>query len=413
MKDSSNAVHTHSAVVLSCKGGDQGDLGLVRSLGREGVPVVFVTENPRAHSLASKYIDSSIFVNSFKANPRQVIDKLVAYARDRVHKPVLFPTADPDLELVSEYRDDLSEYYHFTMPSRKIVETFLDKSRFFGFGQEKFFPLPATFTPSPEQSIETIAARVDYPAILKPLNPKAWSRGRIQEMVNSKKALVVDSADELVQRFNAIAAYDSSMVVQEYIPGRDDRLYSVHIYMGKNGEPLGSFVGRKIRTYPAYAGIGCFVISEFNQALVDISVDILRKSAYLGLALLQFKKDPDSGRFVLLEINARTSSWNQLALVCGVNLPYMAYLDVLDKPVPTASAQRNDVKYIYFKPDVIALSEYRKTGDWSFSSWIKSYSGRKTFQLFCIDDPFPFIKVFGRDLQSFFGSLLNKLFRFR
>jgi predicted ATP-grasp superfamily ATP-dependent carboligase len=398
-----------SAVVLSCKGGNQGELGLVRSLGREGVKVVFVTENRDAHSLSSRYVEKVIFVDSFRDDSQGVIDRLIEYSKSQKNKPVLFPTADPDLELVSKCRDQIEDYYHFTMPSEVIVEIFLNKSKFFEFGKEKSFPLPVTYTPQSIDDVASISSDITYPVILKPLNPKSWANPDINRIVNGKKALLIEDKEELLKRFREIMAFDGAMVVQEYIPGRDDRLYSVHVYMGKSGKPLAYFVGRKIRTYPAYAGIGCFVISDFKQDLIDISIDILSKSEYFGLALLQFKQHPETGQYSLLEINARTSSWNQLPLYCGVNLPFIAYQDVLDLPIPAQMPQRNGVKYIYFKPDYVALSEYKKTGDWTFAEWVKSYQGPKTFQVFASDDPYPFVKVFASDISAYIGNKLKNI----
>lgn len=403
--------HTHCAVVLSCKGGDQGDLGMVRSLGREGVRTVFVTENHAAHALYSKYVDQSILVDSFSLKPQEILNELVEYAKKQAFRPVLFPTADPDLEFISNHREILEKHYYLTIPSKEVVDTFLDKSRFFEFGRRHSFPIAATYTPDANLGIREVANKVDFPVIIKPLHPEAWNMPVVKKMVQSKKAMVIETPEELVRLFESIAVYDNRMIVQEYIPGRDDQLISVHVHMGRDGEALGYFVGRKIRTYPAYAGIGCFVISDFNQELVNISVDILRKSGYFGLALLQFKQDPESKKYILLEINARTSSWNQLPLVCGVNLPYICYLDVLGEALPEKPVQRNNIKYSYFKPDAVALSEYRRTGDWSLAGWIKSYFGRVTFQLYCFDDPYPFMRVFFADLWHWIGKPFRRLLR--
>ncbi len=400
---------SNQAVVLSCKGGNQGDLGLVRSLGRQGINVVFVTEDHAAHALSSRYVKSSILIESFKTGIDELITKLVRYAEEQEVKPVLFPTADPDLEFVSKYRSRLEKYFFFTFPSAEIVDVFLDKEKFFHFGIEKGYPLAKTIVPDPSQDIRNYVADLDYPIILKPISPIAWNNREIQTLVASKKAVLVGSPQELVRIYESIARYNSDMLIQEYIPGRDDRLHSVHVYMGRDGRSLVSFVGRKVRTYPAYAGIGCFVISEYNQHLVDLSIDILSKAHYTGIALLQFKRDTNTEKFVLLEINARASSWNQLASYCGINIPYWAYLDVLQQPLPIESPQVNGVKYVYFKADLLALKEYRSQGDWTIRTWIGSYMGKKTYQLFCLDDPLPFLKVFINDVYRSVCKGVKKL----
>ena len=388
------------AVVLSCSGGSQGEIGLVRSLGRQGVEVVFVTENPAAHALGSRYVKRVILIESFKTHPMEVISTLERYASSQEEKPVLFPTADPDLELISKHRTQLEKLFHFTSPNNEIVETCLDKGRFFRFGVEEKFPLPNTIVPSSTKDLSQCSEGWNYPVILKPANPIAWTRPEIQDLVSSKKAVLAASPDDLAKLYQSIAKYNPDMVIQEYIPGRDDRLHSVHIYMDRHGHVQAYFVGRKVRTYPAYAGIGCFVVSEYSQILVDMSVDILNKLNYKGIALLQFKRDEKTNKFVLLEINARASSWNHLASHCGVNIPYFAYLDVQQKALPEIPLQENGVKYVYLKPDVLAFKEYHSHGDWTFAQWLGSFRGKKTYQLMCLDDPMPFLKQFLDDAIS-------------
>ena len=398
----------NTAVVLSCMGGDQGDLGMVRSLGRMGVPITFVTENVRAHALHSKYVKEVIQVDSFCDNQKATLETLIDYASSLELKPVLFPTADPDLEFVSQHEANLKEYYFLTIPSRLIVKTCLDKKRFFEYGTTHGLPLPQTLAESENIGIEDIANSVSYPVILKPMNPKTWTKREIAHIVKSKKAVLLETKDALLNIYREISRYDTEMVVQSYIPGRDDRLISVHVYMGKNGEALAAFSGRKIRTYPAYAGIGCFVVSEYIEELIGTTINILKKFGYFGLALLQFKQDEKTGEFRLLEINARTSSWNQLPLACNINLPWLAWLDAVGKEMPACESQKDGVVYLYFRPDLSAMREYVKTGDWSWKKWLLSLLKVRVCQLYCRDDIKPFIMVLYRDAKLFISK---KLFR--
>jgi predicted ATP-grasp superfamily ATP-dependent carboligase len=181
------------------------------------------------------------------------------------------------------------------------------------------------------------------------------------------------------------------MIVQEYIGGNDDNHYDLHVYMDRNSEPLGCLTGRKIRIYPAYAGTGCFVESLYSKELVDLGVDMLRKVGFTGLANFNFKKDPSTQEFKLLEINPRASSWNIMDSFCGVNLPFIAYADAAGIPFALPGKQREQVKYVYLKSDIKAFLEYRRNGDWTLWSWLSSFRGKKVYQMYAPDDLRPFV----------------------
>jgi predicted ATP-grasp superfamily ATP-dependent carboligase len=405
---SRGVVHAPSgpdAVVLSCLGGSQGDLGVVRALGRCGVRVVLVSEGDGAASALSRYVVEHHRIPSFSDGPAVLrVLESIADSRKGAGRPVLFPTADPDLDFVTRYRERLSRRFGLVNPPPSIVEPCLDKSRFFGFATEHGFPIPETWSPANAEEVRQIGRSARFPLILKPSFPPSWSREPLATELRNKKALTLDTPAELQDWYGRIAAIDPKLVIQDYVPGRDDRLYSLHVYMDRTSQPLAWFTGRKLRTYPTYAGIGCFVESVVAPEIIEAGLSMLRRVGYTGMALLQFKRDDRDGSFKLLEINPRSSSWNQLAAACGVNLPYVAYLDAIGRPAALPPVQRVGVKYLFLENDFLAFLDYRRHGDISTWQWIRSLAGPKVYQLFATDDLRPFV----HDLGAKAGRLWRK-----
>ena len=52
---------------------------------------------------------------------------------------------------------------------------------------------------------------------------------------------------------------------------------------------------------------------------------MLERLAFVGVVKLDYKRDPRTGRFYLLEVNPRFNLWNHLGAAAGVNLPLLAY----------------------------------------------------------------------------------------
>src|SRR5262245_9086145 len=81
-----------------------GGLGVVRSLGAAGVPIVVLDADRSASALYSRYARRSIIV---ALSGRPLIDALVSLAAAEALKPVVFLTTDDAVQTVSRYRDEL------------------------------------------------------------------------------------------------------------------------------------------------------------------------------------------------------------------------------------------------------------------------------------------------------------------
>ncbi len=399
--------HLPKAVVMSVLGGVEGSINVVRSLGREGVPVIVVSEDRDSPVMKSKYAGEALYLERFTLTDERTRDFLINLAKGQGSKPVLFPTADPDLLLISRLRKELQRYYHLIIPGEEIVDTFTDKRKFYNLSKQYNFPIPKSFIPADTKEVSDIGEHVQYPVIMKPSQPSSWTNDGVKGIIGLKKAVIVKSSAELIDLYTKIAEFSSDIIIQEYIPGEDDCHYDLHLYMDKNAEPLGAFTGRKIRIHPAYAGSGCFVRSMLIEDLIKLGIKILKQVDYTGLANFNFKKDPVTADFKLLEINPRVSQWSILAAACGVNLPLLAYYDSLDLEFVKPGTQEEEIQYLSFIEDLKSFIEYRRNGDWTFLDWVYSLlSGKKVYQFYASDDLRPFFL----DLAHRCKSLLKRLF---
>src|SRR6185369_15521749 len=95
---------------------------------------------------------------------------------------------------------------------------------------------------------------------------------------------------------------------------------------------LGHYVGRKIRTYPSRAGVSTYLELCDEPSLERAGFAVLERLGLTGVVKLDWKRDPRTGRFHLLEVNPRFNLWNHLGAAAGVNLPFLAYQDLLGLP---------------------------------------------------------------------------------
>ena len=190
--------------------------------------------------------------------------------------------------------------------------------------------IPATAHPASAEEARAASAEIGFPLLVKPSNPDGF-RARFR-----RQAFRCESVRELDRAYADAEPF--APMVQELIPGGDDELYTVGSYIAADGTVLGLFCGRKLRQTPP--GVGTCRVGEalWVDEVVDAALRLLRAFAFHGISQVEFKRDPRDGRFKLMEINPRLWQWHGLAAALGVDIPRIAYLDLLGRrsaPVTT------------------------------------------------------------------------------
>ena len=178
-------------------------------------------------------------------------------------------------------------------------------------------------------------------------------------------------------------------MVQELIPGAAENLYSVgSLY--SNGRVLGKVVARRTRQHPAVFGrVTTHAETCHVPELEDMGTRFLKAMGYQGISEVEFMWDPRDGIFKLIEINARFWAWHGLAIAAGVDLPFLMYRDMLGDTVQVNDFE-DGVHWLRLLVDVPASAIQVAKGNISIPAYLKSWKGKKTFDVFSWRDPLPF-----------------------
>jgi len=366
-------------------------LGLVRALGREGVPVYALDPHPQALGMNSRYC-KPVITPDIKHDEERYLDFLIDFGRKLPTRAVLYPTGDPTVVLFSRARDALARYYDFVMPDHETVLRLLTKDGLDEVARRHGIPAPRTIVPADRSAVEAAAGGLHYPVILKPAESHAWKAEPIVELIGvGTKVIPCKGPDELLTNYDRLAAHDPAVVIQEVIPGEDERLAYFCFYLDREGAPLGIFAGRKCRVLPPGFGSASYVESMEDSALSDVALKLLRAVNYRGLGGVEFKLDPRDGQYKLIELNVRFGLWDALGAQCGVNLAYIAYRDALGLPVEPKLSYRTGVKWVSFQRDLSAFKLYRRQRKLSTGEWLRTLLGEKMWAVFAWDDLAPFL----------------------
>lgn len=210
--------------------------------------------------------------------------------------------------------------------------------------------------------------------------------------VGPVKALHAADVAELGRMIARIESFSSDFVVQEQITGGEEHVYSFHAYLDASRRSLGHYVGRKIRTYPRTAGVSTYLELVSEPELCRVGFEVLERLGLVGVVKLDFKRDPGTGRFYLLEVNPRFNLWNHLGAAAGVNLPMLAYQDLTGLPASPSPEARTGVRWLSLADDTRTFVRlFAPAGELTLWSWLASLRGPKVYDVFAWDDPSPFV----------------------
>jgi D-aspartate ligase len=367
-----------------------GDLNMLRCFVGTSVPTVVVATGGKNLAGLSRHC-TRVHVVAPPSREQQALADFGALAGTVGAKPVLFYGTDAMLLLISRNRDMLERRFSFRLPPAALVEDLVDKNRFAELGRRTQLPIPETLGSDEIRSVHDIERTVGLPCLFKPSVHIGWFRARAEHGLSPHKAVLAETPAELERHYGELRRHCPSFVVQRYVPGGEEQIYSYHAYLDADSRPLGEFAGKKVRTYPKQAGVSTLLELVRDSEVIDLGRAISRRLNLVGPLKIDFKRDAVSGRTFLLEVNARFTLWNHLGTANGVNLPLLAYRDLVGERVEPTTAFRTDVRWLSFGNDLRAyVRDYRQGGQLTFLAWLHSLKGPMVYDIFAWDDPLPF-----------------------
>jgi predicted ATP-grasp superfamily ATP-dependent carboligase len=342
---SSNLQSSRGAEGAVILGGAHGSLAVARSLGRQGVPVWFVTHD---HPIA-KY--SSFATRSFDwagPNNKDSVDRLVEFAaRHRLRRWVLFAGADDEVRLVAQHHAMLEQAFRLTTPPWAVARFACDKRLTHQHADSVGVDYPWSCYPRDRDELAAVDCR--FPVILKP----AFRSGR--NAFTAAKAWRAEDRATLMARYDRAAALvgPEAIVVQELIPGGGDVQFS-YAAVWSEGAPVASLVSRRARQFPIHFGFTSTFVETIEQAAVEeAACRFLAALRFSGLVELEFKYDIRDRRYKLLDVNPRPWTWIALGGPAGVDFPWIQWRLACGETL-SPSRGRAGVSWTHASRDIVA-----------------------------------------------------------
>ena len=264
--------------------------------------------------------------------PEVVLPVLEAFAKEHENALLfLVGCTDAYADLIIENKDFLSRYYFYACPKAELAKKLISKEAFYEMCIAYGMDFPKTVIVKDVSEVDKLSALpFPYPIILKPSSSIRYWQNPFNGM---KKVYKVNTPEEAKEIANVIfsSGYDDSLIIQDFIPGDDSRMYVLTAYCDQSAKVKMMCMGHVLLEEHTPKGIGNHVaiLTEYHEELMHTVRAFLENIGYTGFANFDIKFDERDGKFKIFEINLRQGRSNYYVTHSGANIAKLLVADAM------------------------------------------------------------------------------------
>jgi protein-tyrosine-phosphatase/carbamoylphosphate synthase large subunit len=290
-------------------------LSIVRSLGSRGVNVVTASHLEKPICGYSRYNQLSLSY----PHPLEASDEFLSWIEQVLaddHYDLVIPVTERTLIPIARKFHNTPHAKKITMAELDAIETVLDKAKTSLLAKQCVVPIPTSWDIINRTDLDSFGHEFTYPIVIKPGRSISDQANRIPMSV-----CYAHSQEELHKTCNELLNY-THLVLQQYFTGIGVGIELI----ADQGEILYAFQHQRLHEMPLTGGGSSYRKSvDIDSDLLEASNKLIKKLNWHGVAMVEFKKNPETHEFILIEINGRFWGSLPLAIAAGADFPHMLY----------------------------------------------------------------------------------------
>jgi predicted ATP-grasp superfamily ATP-dependent carboligase len=297
------------------------------------------------------------------------------------------PATDAAVLIVARHGAELSTRFRIANPTGGSIERALGKAPFARHAEQHGIPIPRTSVAENLDEIRRAARELSAPFVLKPdIKTERWTA------LAGAKVFIAEDGLALERVYERCREWSDRFVVQEWIEGGDDAVYSYYAFIADDRRVIAECVGHKLRQWPPGTGSG--TLSEFcdDPEILETGRALLESLDHRGFATVNMKRDSATGKLFVIEANVgRPGMGMFVAEAAGIEMTYLAYRSLAGLAIPpTPPARFPNARWVCLKRDLAAAIAAWRRGELGLAAYLRSLRGVRRCAVFALRDPLPF-----------------------
>jgi len=262
---------------------------------------------------------------------------------------VLLPIGYSVNVILSKYKEKISHYVSLPTADYKMMRVFSDKLKTMKIAKKLGIPIPITISVNRFTNLKEKMQKsnISFPLVVKGKK-------------DSSNIFFANSYNEL----KSIIQNNQGLIIQEYIPGDGYGFFALF----NKGEARAIFMHKRIREYPITGGPSVVAESFYDSKLKKVGLKLLKELNWHGVAMVEFKKDNRDGEFKLIEVNPKFWGSLDLAIVAGVDFPYLTVKMATEGDIMSKFNYKTGLRFRWIFPGDVLYLLAKPTSIYNFIS---------------------------------------------
>lgn len=312
-----------AAIVLDAE--QKSSLAAIRSLGARGIRVLAGSHRPTAMGLYSRYVDRRFLYPSPLCERDAFVECVTRLARENAASgpPVLLAFSDSTLlPLAADCR--AGEWWKWPLhTSNECFWLAFDKGCTLALAESLGLAIPITYSRPSADHLPEFLDLCAFPLVVKPRRSVSWYgavRGGGVQLTRgfaNSFAELQSLCDEVVSKTGEFP------LVQEYVRGIEASIQ----FLCDQGEVMAACANRRLRSSHPTGGPGVLkeTVPLSYHGMAQLARRLVTALRWCGPIMVEFKIDHATGVPKLMETNGRFWGSLPLAVLAGIDFPYLYY----------------------------------------------------------------------------------------
>lgn len=321
-------------------------LTVIRSLHQSGMIVDVVCFSNISVALKSNYINKQYGLNHQSMAVIDWQNEIKKIILDNQYD-IIIPCDERALFPLMDIKDDINTTTAFAVPERKILAPLFDKAE-----TRKTAELCDIAVAQGEQlnisntSYSQLSQKFKLPLVLKP------TQSYHEEDLNKRQAVKITHNEQDFLAFQCDNA-NQQCLVESYFTG-----YGIGVsILAKKGKVKAAFAHARVSEPESGGGSSYRKAIAIEPTMLYACQKFCMHIAYTGVAMFEFKYNPKTSDWILIEVNARFWGSLPLAVFAGIDFPAMYAHILLGKFTPDCLTYNQSAYARNFTADVYDMQK--------------------------------------------------------
>src|SRR4051794_7243336 len=300
-------------------------LATVRALGQSGINVHCLLLEPHDPVRLSRHGRKVPLLGTRDDDPT-LVDFVASYARELGSRPVVFPTTDAQTLQLAKNAAALDSVCRIPNNSHGQLMNIIGKDGLYRVARDAGMATIPSIVSDDSAVVLRWSTANPPPYLVKPFY-EGFPGTRLL-----RKNLVIRSKDELAAY--AVQHGTQGVIVQRLLRGGNGFIFDCYGVSARGGNVLTMVSHRRWRQYPPDFGtttlgeIPAGIERPEEEALFDATEKLVGAIGYHGIFGIEWLRERSSGRFYIIDFNARPFTSIGHVEACGINLPFLHYREM-------------------------------------------------------------------------------------